>query len=183
MKSKIVLLLAMFVSTCCFGQTSKSTTSGSHTKIDKKQVPKEIIYEYHKEYPEVSRENWYDFDPAFAGESWREYDPYAYATGHRRRYVTVFDKDSVSYTIIYEKNGKKVSGYKKMNSPVPSVIISAINRSKYKGWTVEKEMEEIFKDKDTDKVKVYRVTLQKGNDKHILYFQQDGSLLKDVKSA
>jgi hypothetical protein len=50
-------------------------------------------------------------------------------------------------------------------------------------WTVGKDKEELFKDKDTDQMKVYKVSVSKGNEKRTLYFQQDRKMLKDVKVA
>ena len=44
-----------------------------------------------------------------------------------------------------------------------------------------KKKEEIFKEKKTDKMKVYRVTVEKGKEKHNLFYQADGRLLKDKK--
>jgi len=46
-----------------------------------------------------------------------------------------------------------------------------------------KDKEEIFRDPDLDKLKVYRVKVSLGVKKHTLYFQADGTLLKDKKAS
>ena len=66
---------------------------------------------------------------------------------------------------------------------MPAAVTDAISNGNYKSWKVGKDKEEIFKDKDTDQMKVYKVSVSNGNEKHTLYFQQDGKMLKDIKSA
>jgi hypothetical protein len=70
-----------------------------------------------------------------------------------------------------------------MSAYMPTAVTDAINKGDYKSWTVGKDKEEIFKDKDTDQMKVYKVSVSKGSEKRTLYFQQDGKMLKDVKIA
>jgi hypothetical protein len=70
-----------------------------------------------------------------------------------------------------------------MNSPLPASVIQAIWQGRYKFWTLTKDREQIFKDSKSDKIKVYRVVVKKDNEKHVLYFQQDGKLLKVRQTA
>jgi len=176
-------LLTFFV-TSSFGQVS--TISGNveakkHALLDKNKVPRKVTYEWFKEYDVPANEQWYDFDPAFAGESWEEYDPFLFPPKHAKNYLVEFKKDNVPYYAVYTETGEKVVTHRRYNSALPNAISAAINNSEYKTWKIGNDKEEIFRDKDSDKLKFYKVSVERGSEKHILYFQQDGKLLKDIK--
>ena len=151
-------------------------------KIEKTKVPKEVTETFYMEYPEdMYGEYWYGYPDYNYDSYWYDswYDPYVY-TDEPEYYIVDFTMDNAPMKAVYSKAGKKVAVHKNvMNIPKP--VTDAISKSDYKAWTVGKEKEEIFKDKKTDKMKVYRVTVEKGKEKHNLFYQADGKLLKDKK--
>ena len=151
-------------------------------KIEKGNVPKEVTEIFYMEYPQdMNDEYWYGY-PAYDYDNyWYDnwYDPYV-DTDSPEYYVVDFIMDNTPHKAVYSKAGKKFAVHKSVMD-IPKPITEAISKGEYKSWTVGKEKEEIFKDKKTDKMKVYRVTVEKGKEKHNLFYQADGKLLKDKK--
>ncbi len=185
-------ILLVFFAINSFGQTTTKTTKDGGkrvAKVEKTKVPKAVTDVWIGEYPGSTYDNWYGY-PAYNDYlsnwyyDWDNYDynPYVY-TDYPEDYVVEYNLNSVPYKSVYSKEGKKIATHKTLTSDLPKAVTAAISNSAYKTWKLGKEKEEIFKDKDTDKLKVYKVVLTKGNEKHTLYFQADGQLLKDKKVA
>jgi hypothetical protein len=177
------LLMVSFV-IASFGQTTTKTNSKTTSKkLDKANVPSQVTEMYVVEYPVTAYESWYGY-PAFSTVTdWYGYDSDFYTTDAPEYYVVEFTKDGTPYKVIYTKQGKKVATARtiKMDGDVPQAVSNAIKKSAYKNWTITKEKEEFFK--DTDEMKVYKVVVEKGNEKHALIYQEDGKLLKDKKKS
>jgi len=181
----VCILLAFISMTSCGQANSKSEkdTSQTHTKLDKSKVPKGVTDAFYNQYPLATYGDWYGY-PAFTnGSAWYDYDPYYFATGDPDNYIIEFNNKDTAFKAIYSKDGKKIASHKGMISDMPAAVTDAINNGDYKSWKVGKDKEEIFKDKDTDQMKVYKVSVSNGNEKHTLYYQRDGKMLKDVKSV
>jgi hypothetical protein len=170
-----------------FGQATTKTakeTGKTPVKLEKTKVPKEITEPYYKEYPGAVYENWYGY-PAYDYrndwyDNWYDYGPYSYID-YPEYYVVEFTKDNTPHKVIYSKTGTKVAIHRSLKSEIPKAVSEAISKGEYKTWKLEKDKEEIFKDTDKDQMKVYKVTVEKGKEKHTLFFQPDGKLLKDKK--
>lgn len=165
-----------------YAQTAVKTTEvcgKKPAKIEKKQIPKVVTEPYYKEYPATLNENWYGY-PTFINESdWYGYNPYLYATEFPEYYIAEFTKENVPQKVIYSKTGKKVATHKKITSDLPKVVSLTISKSEYSTWKMAKEKEEIFRDADADNMKVYKVEVEKGKEKHYLFISSEGVLLKD----
>jgi hypothetical protein len=74
-----------------------------------------------------------------------------------------------------------VATHKVLTSDLPKAVSATVSKGEYKTWKLGKDKEEIFKDSDKDQLKVYKVTVEKGKEKHTLFIQSDGKLLKDKK--
>ena len=151
-------------------------------KVSKSEVPKEVTDAFYKEHDITVEPDWYRF-PAYDyqndwWDNWYEYNPIAspYSPDY---YAAEFTKDETTHKAIYHKNGKRVATHKKLKKDVPKPVLDAIANSMYKTWKLGKEKEEIFKDKE--KMKVYKIEVENGTQKHALFIQQDGKLLKDRK--
>ena len=181
----VCILLAFISMTSCGQAHSKSDkdSSQSRTKLDKSKVPKNVTDAFYNQYPLVSYGDWYGY-PAFnSGSAWYDYDPNYFLTGDPDNYVIEFNNKDTAFKAIYAKDGTKIAFHKGMSSDMPAAVTDAISKGDYKSWTVGKDKEEIFKDKDTDQMKVYKVSVSNGNEKRTLYYQQDGKMLKDIKAA
>ena len=166
-------------------KTTKTTTKSEKAaekkreKLDKKRVPKEVAVVYLKDYPTITDESWYGYPTFDESAYWFGYDPYLYNNSSQEYYVAEFSKDGVPYTVIYSKTGRRIATHRALTAEVPAPVAAVVNNGVYKTWTVAREREEIFRD-DND-MKVYKVVVEKGNEKHKLYIQSDGKLLKDIK--
>ncbi len=165
-----------------FSQTATNNnkvSSKKASKLDKSKVPKVVTDLYFNEYPVTTSESWYGYPSFDNGNWWYDYDPYFYTNDIGANYAVDFTQNNIPYTVIYSGSGKKIATHKKSISDLPAAVSTAISNSTYKSWKLGKDKEEIFKDKDSDQLKIYKVTVEKGKEKHALFFQSDGKLLKD----
>jgi hypothetical protein len=177
------LLLCFAISSVGQDSTEAAKENGKvQAKLEKNKVPKSVTDTYFKDYPKTTNESWYGYRKFGNEPFWYAFDdPYLYSTEFPENYSVEFTKDTLLYKAIYSKSGEKIATHRVMNSDMPQAVLSAINKSEYKDWKLGKDKEEIFKDKESDQMKVYKVFVEKGTQKHTLYFQQDGNLLKDKK--
>jgi hypothetical protein len=156
-------------------------TTNIKTKLDKTKIPKKVTELFYVDYPAttVSDERWYGY-PTFDTSDWYDYNPYLFANADPDTYLVEFTMDSTTHRAIYTKTGEKLAIHT-IISDLPATVSAAIKKSAYKTWAIDKEKEEIFKDKDSDKLKVYKVKVETGSQAHILYFLGDGRLMKDKK--
>jgi hypothetical protein len=179
-------VLIAFFAISSFGQAPAKASKDDgkkSVKVDKKKVPKEVNDVFIREYPVVDYYDWYGYPVYDYGDywydDWYDYGPYSYVN-YPEYYVVEFTNDKTPHKAIYSKAGKKVATHKVI-SDVPKAVSAAISKGEYKTWKLAKDKEEIFKDNDKDQLKVYKVTVEKGKEKHALFFQADGKLLKDKK--
>lgn len=186
MKSNTIKIIASFVlatllSINTFSQTSVKCTEQcckTPITIGKNKVPKPVVDIYFSEYPVTTYESWHGY-PNFIDENdWYGYNPNLYCEDNPEYYVAEFTKDKVPHKIIYSKAGEKIATHKAIIT-LPKAISLAITKSIYATWKVSKGKEEIFRDSDKDDLKVYKVVVEKGKEKHILFYQLNGNLLKD----
>ena len=169
------------------GPAKAAKDDGKKTvKVDKKKVPKEVNDVFIREYPAVDYYDWYGYPVYDYGDywydDWYDYGPYSY-TDYPEYYEVDFTQAKTPVKAIYSKAGKKIAIHKSLKSDLPKAVSAAISKGEYKAWKLGKDKEEIFKDSDKDQLKVYKVDVEKGKEKHTLFFQPDGKLLKDKKVA
>jgi hypothetical protein len=187
MKTKTIKVIAgcfllLFVTLNTYAQKTIKTTEEcgkKPTKIEKKKVPEIVTTTYFREYPVTTLENWYGYPEFDYINDWYGYNPYLFEYEHPGYYVVEFTKDNIPHKVIYSKEGKKIATHKKLTSELPKEVAEAISRGEYKTWKMVKEKEEIFRDSDMDKMKVYKVEVENGKEKHTLFYSSDGDLLKD----
>jgi len=154
--------------------------SDGKIKLDTGKIPKPITNLFYADYPVTCYTNWYGYPAYDYDNDWYYNDPYLYSNNDPENYIVEFATDTLPYKVIYNKGGKRLATHKGISN-LPAAINSAISEGIYKTWMLEKGKEEIFKDKDTDQLIVYKVNVTMGTEKHTLYYQQDGKLLKDKK--
>jgi hypothetical protein len=148
-------------------------------KLSKNEVPKEVIDAFVVDYPAVVYYNWYGYPVLVEETDWYLLDSTAYTTSSPEYYVTEFVTNEVPQKVMYNKSGKKVAMYKNLKGNCPKEVTEALNRSVYKNWKLLNEKEEISEGKG--QAKIYKLTVQKDNEKHLLYYRSNGTLLKDKK--
>lgn len=191
--SKKVMMLTLFVlgtTTMVNAQTTPAKTTpakevkmGKHKKekthIEKAKLPKVVTETFITEFPVVTNESWFGYPKFDLETDWYYQDPYMYTVENPEFYVVEFTKDNVKHKAIYSKTGKKIAVHKKLTSELPKTISNAIAKSKYATWKIAKEREVIFRDLEMDKIKTYKAVVEKGKEKHALYYNTEGELLKD----
>lgn len=191
--SKKVILLTMLVlgiSAMVKAQTVATKTSetkevkmGKHKKerkeVEKSKLPKIVTETFITEYPVITSESWFGYPKFDSERDWYYHDPYFYVTENPEFYVVEFTKDNVKHKAVYSKSGKKIAVHKKTTAELPKAITTAIEKSKYATWKIAKEKELIFRDQEMDKIKTYKAIVEKGTEKHALYYSSEGDLLKD----
>ncbi len=179
--SLFVLLMCFTIS--AFGQIAAKTTKKEVkkvTKLAKSKIPVVVTEIHLKEYPKTLKESWYGY-PAFVDEyDWYGYDPYLYSSEYPEYYIVEFTEGTTPHKVIYSKAGKKIATHKNLAN-IPAAVIAAIGASEYKTWKIGKSKEEIFKDADADKLTIYKVEVEKGKEKHYLFYRPDGLLVRDRK--
>jgi len=176
-------VLIAFFSLTSSGQVTKKTNndaSENPVKLEKNKVPKPVTESYYRDFPVTNYENWYGYPDYDYQNYWYDNNPYSY-TEFPEYYMIETTKDNIPYKAIYNKSGTKIAVHKSLKSELPKSVLITINKGEYKSWKIANDKEEIFKDSDKDKLKVYKVDVEKGKEKHTLYFQLDGTLLKDRK--
>ena len=152
-------------------------TGKRHQRIDKVKVPDAVIKSFYTEYPTVTYQDWYDY-PALGGSTdWYDYDP-NWTYGHAENYAVEFALNEVPYTCVYSRAGKKLATHRAIFD-LPAAVSAAISAGSYHDWHLGYDNEEIYKDKATDQLKVYKVNLTLGAQQRTLYVQSDGKVLKD----
>ena len=104
---------------------------------------------------------------------------YPYETESPEYYVVEFTESAVPNKVIYSRSGKKIATHRKLNSPLPKKVTTSIRNSEYKNRKLLNDKEELFKDGDADNMKVYKVEVEKGKEKHILLYLINRKLLTD----
>jgi hypothetical protein len=186
MKSNTIKLITSFILALTFSINTLAQTPLTCTEkccktpviLGKTKVPKLVIDMYYNEYPVTTYESWHGY-PNFSNETdWYGYNPNLYCEENPEYYVVEFTKDKIPHKVIYSKAGKKIATHKAVGA-IPKAISLAITKSIYATWKLGKGTEEIFKDGDNDDLKVYKIAVEKGKEKHVLFFQLNGNLLKD----
>jgi len=182
-----ILILLLTIHT--YGQTTPISTKAvgkKEAKIVKSKVPRKVTEAFYAEYPpnKISYDSWYGYpDRSYQNDWWDWYDNNFYSRTQDPEFYNVeYTKNNTPYKTVYTKNGEKVATHKTL-SDLPKSVSVAISNGKYKAWKLGQDKEEIFKDKDTDQMKVYKVNVLKGTHRHTLFFQSDGKLLKDKRMS
>lgn len=182
----VVTLLAFFTLTG-FGQPialTSNSDSTAYASIDKTKIPKTVTDAFMKQYPVTTNETWAAFPANGYTNAWYNdsYSSVASANSNTQNYFVVeYTTDKVDQKSIYSNDRAKIATHCVLTKDLPKPVSEAISKGDYKSWDMAAEKEEIFKDKQTDSMKVYKVEVTSENEKHTLFYQTDGKLLKDVK--
>jgi len=152
------------------------------TKLDKAKVPQAVTQLFYSDYPtaSVNDDSWYGYPTFDYTNDWYDYDPDLYVNDDPDAYVVEFTQDSIAHRAFYTKAGKKIAARRAV-TVLPSAVSASISRGDYKTWSIGKEKEEVFKDKESDKLIVYKVSVSMGSQKHTLYFESNGKQIRDKK--
>jgi hypothetical protein len=195
MKKKITFLLIGFLFTLAVeAQQMTNTekrdyskkTSTSRRKADESSLPKEVKDSHNKNYNTVvirevyvyptyywdNQAQYYDFHGDL--DTIESYDKEYFAPEY---YELVYIRDNDTYSSVYSKSGKHMHTRRAIkDSELPPAVSKAFRKTMFKDWEVVGEKEEITK-KDPDKT-IYRIKVKKGNETHVLLYDQNGKTVQ-----
>lgn len=148
-------------------------------RLKKEKVPKQVTENYDIEYTEPSNVSWQGYSEFNNEDDWYGYNDGLFTEDNPEYYIVEFTKDKTPQKVIYSKTGEKISTHKNLNSDLPQAVSLAISKGEYATWNLGTHKEEIFKDAEKDALRVYKVDVEKGEQKHILFYSVNGVLLKD----
>ena len=174
------LYILVSIATNVSAQTSKHNVKSHPKAIAKAKVPKVVSEAFIMEYPVIESEMWYPY-PSFGNRlDWYDYNPGYYFDEYPENYIVEYVKEQTPHKAVYTKAGKKIAEHHKIKSDVVPVAVSeAMKKGMYKDWKETAEKEEIIKVEN--KEKVYRMTFEKKGEKHHVFYDVDGKVLKDKK--
>jgi hypothetical protein len=179
-------LILLFITSTIYGQAGSASDSGvgkRSAKLDINKVPRIVTETFNKQFPVKSGVGWYGYPQFDNGSDWYEYDPSYFSNHNPENYVVEFTHNDTLDKVFYTKSGQKIATHRRINTVLPAKIADAIRKSVYKTWSIGNDKEEIFKDGKSDQIRVYRVMVRTGKERHTLYFQENGKLLRVVKSV
>ena len=149
-------LLASIALCSCNQKASNNSkpAASNQMKLEGIKVPQVVLDSFKNEFPVLKYENWQGYPTVDYQNYWYEYNPNFYTNEYPGNYVVEFENDSIPYRIMYSKTGTKIAIHKSLSAGLPKAISEAIYKTEYKTWTLEKEKDEIFKDKDSDQLKI-----------------------------
>lgn len=151
------------------------------TKIEKNNVPKLIISNHYKEFPDTANNNWFGYPNYSINSDWFDKTINLSIVESPRYYIVEFKSDTILHRLTYNTLGEKINTYKNIDIKIQTEIAKTLINSKYKNWEITNEKEEIFRDLDLDILTVYKIEIQKNNKKRYLFYTENGLLIKDIE--
>jgi hypothetical protein len=147
-------------------------------KIKKADVPKEVIESFTIIYPQEQVIDWYTY-PYYSDIEIDDspmdtitYVEYLYP----EFYEVEFIKEGKTHKSIFSRTGKLLHMKKAIkDEELPQPVVNAIKNGPYKDWTIVGEKEKIEK-KATEPV--YKVKVEKGKERQVLFYYGDGTLVQ-----
>lgn len=159
--------------------TENTKFENTTAQINKSSIPTSIISFHDKEFPITTSEKWYGYPEFPIDINWFHFNTQNNALSVPQYYIVEFTKDTIRHRLIYDTVGKKINTYKSINPKIQTKIAKSLISSKYQDWRIINEKEELFRDLDLDILIIYKVELQKRNEKRFLFYSEDGLLIRD----
>ncbi len=171
MKTKI-FYLTVFLMSINFGFAQHTQT----LKIIKKaEVPEVVVNTVEEYYPNENEVVWYSVSSAIEEPVWEvDFDEDDYFKTHKAdQYSVLMKGTNYKRYMVYDKNGKLVRMKETVkDSQLPVAIINTLKKD-YKGWTPIGNKEKIVE--GLHNKMYFKVKLQKGNQKQIVFFDLVGN--------
>lgn len=151
------------------------------TKIEKNNVPKLIISNHYKEFPNTTNNNWFGYPNYSINSDWFDKTINLSIVESPKYYIVEFKSDTILHRLTYNTLGEKINTYISIDNKIQTKIAKTLIDSKYKNWEITNEKEEIFRDLDLDILTVYKIEIQKNNKKRYLFYTENGLLIKDIE--
>lgn len=180
--AQIALMLLFIATTPLFSQTEKTETltrtfENTTARIEKEKVPFLVADAFYKNKPTSKNENWYGYPKQNISTNW--FNDVVNETDLPMYYMVEFTNDTLLQRLTYNSLGEIIDTHKTIDPEIQTKIATAIIASKYKNWKITNEKKELFRDLDLDTLIIYKVEINKENEKRFLFFSENGLLIKD----
>jgi len=160
----LITITIFFITVMGYGQKK------SKNEISKSKVPVEVIKSFKKMYPEAKVVEWY-----FYADYWHfEGDTVLFFT---KCYGVEYRIESKEQISVFTRYGDWVHTNRPIiEGELPKVVSDSLNNSEYKDWELIGEREKMYKVKT--KEPLYKIEVEKGKKRHILYFDSNGKIVQ-----
>jgi hypothetical protein len=158
-------------------QKGKKESDLKPNEMHRDSVPAVVTDLYLLEYPKTSHECWYAYPVFNHANEWYGNAPECYGSDNPEYYFVEFSKHGVAHKVIYNIKGTRIATSRTMESDLPHEVMGTLLSSHYKHWKLSHHREEMFR--ESDKTIVYKLIVERGTQKHALYFKLDGRFIKD----
>lgn len=147
--------------------------------LKKGNIPPAVVKAAEELFKGSTQIKWGVFPYEFKDYGWVVNKDYNEPIDHYEIYLKTTNGDEAH--AVFEPNGDLVR-YKLMtkNVPLPKPVLSAISKSEYKDWKINKDVE-LIKSDQKKVVEHYIVKLENGNQKKTLYYSLNGDLLTNKR--
>ncbi|HSZ24791.1 MAG TPA: PepSY-like domain-containing protein [Cytophagaceae bacterium] len=181
---KKTALLLVFLSIVAINsnaqQSKKEDKKTEKKKVAKADVPKKVLESYTIIYPGTEVTEWYSY-PYF----WDIEPEIIERDGvieylYPEFYEVDFIKEGKSHKSIFSKSGKHLHTKVAIkDSELPKPVSDAIKNSDYKDWKIVGDKEKL--ENTETKENVYTIKVEKGKEKHVLHYDENGKLVQVKK--
>jgi hypothetical protein len=153
-------------------------------KVKKERVPVNVIESFKKDFPKQEVTEYFVFPAKLYEYDWivREQAD-DYFKDHRPDYYSMTMKgDKIHLQAVYDSTGKLVRSREIVkDTELPNAIGKALASGEYKNWTIATD-KEVIKNSDTGTAH-YKVKVEQGRRKELLYFDANGTILHRKKAV
>ncbi len=149
--------------------------------LKKDQIPTEVQKSAGKDFTYGVPVQWSNFPYLFQKYGWTVVTEGSEDVKPDRYAVTIKTKGGGTFDAVYTANGKLLRSREILkDGPLPQVVETSLNESKYKNWKVFAD-KELIRDFENQGLKHYVVKVKNGNEKKALYFDEQGKLVAQKK--
>ncbi len=175
----LILMLVVVAATHSFSQIENRKFENTTTRIEKEKVPFLITDAFYKNNAKSKNANWYGYPKYDINTNWFNYSTNLIEIEMPTYYMVEFTNDTLLQRVTYNALGEKIKTHQNIDPEIQTNIATSITASKYKNWKIINEKEELFRDLDLDVLIIYKVEIQKENEKRFLFYLESGLLIKD----
>ena len=101
------------------------------TKIEKNNVPKLIISNHYKEFPNTTNNNWFGYPNYSINSDWFDKTINLSIVESPKYYIVEFKSDTILHRLTYNTLGEKINTYISIDNKIQTKIAKTLIDSKY----------------------------------------------------
>jgi hypothetical protein len=183
MKKSILSLLLMFIMVFPVISQVENTEDAEvpieEITLKKDMIPAQVQQAVSKDFTYGEPVQWSNFPYLFKEYGWTAIKNEATTEKPDRYAVILKSKKGGNLYAVYSADGTLLRSREILkNGPLPKAVENALLNSEFKDWKVDAD-KELIQDYSKKVVKHYVVKVEKDNKKRLLYFDEQGNILKN----